>query len=87
MKQVDEKILEALGRLQDDPDFMVIRTWFLESAGEQDRLLRNGEGNALYRAQGASRELLEFCNLAASPHEQLGKLAQAKAGVHPFPQK
>lgn len=86
MRKVDETVLKALCNLEGNPDFRVIQQWFLESAADQDDILRNAESMPmLHRAQGASRELLEFCDLAATPREKAGKLAMQKAGVHTLP--
>lgn len=83
MRQPDEKVLKALCNLEGNPNFRVIQEWFLESAADQDRLLRSSESATLvYRAQGASKELLEFCKTAGSAKELAGKAAMSRAGVH-----
>jgi hypothetical protein len=86
VKKVDQKILQALCNLEGNADFRVIQEWFLESSADQDRILRSSESATIvYRAQGASKELLEFCDLAATPREKAGKLAMQKAGVRSIP--
>ena len=86
MERADEKILKALCNLESNPDFKVIQQWFLDSAATQDSVLRSAENAVLlYRAQGASRELLEFCELAATPRDKAGKRAQEKAGIYNIP--
>lgn len=86
MRQVDEKVLAALCNLQGDVNFRVIQEWFLESASDQDKLLRSSESAPLiYRAQGAVKELLEFCDIASTSKEKAGKLAMKKAGINSIP--
>ena len=86
MRKVDKKVLTALCNLEGNPDFRVIQEWFLESAADQDRVLRSAESAPiLYRAQGAVKELLEFCDNASTPREKAGKLAMEKAGIHAIP--
>ena len=86
MRKVDEKVLKALCNLEGNPDFRIIQEWFLESASDQDTILRSSESApVIYRAQGAVKEMLEFCDLAATPREKAGKLAMSKAGIHSFP--
>jgi len=83
MRRVDEKILTALCNLENNPNFRVIQEWFLESASDQDQLLRSSESAIIVsRAQGAVKELLEFCDIACTAKEKAGKLAMEKAGVH-----
>jgi len=82
MRRVDEKVLKALCNLEGNPDFRVIQEWFLDSAADQDKIMRQAEGpTMIYRAQGASKVLLEFCELAATPRDKAGKLAMEKAGI------
>lgn len=82
MKRLDERTLRALCALEDNPDFRVIQEWFLESASEQDKILRKAESSVLvYRAQGAINEHLSFCESAATPRDLAGKLAREKAGI------
>jgi len=82
----DERILTALCNLQNNPNFRVIQEWFLESASDQDTLLRSSESAIIVsRAQGAVKELLEFCDISATAKEKAGKLAMKKAGVHSIP--
>jgi len=86
MRKLDDKILKALCNLEGNPDFRVIQEWFLLSAQDQDKTLRSAESAPiLYRAQGAVKELLEFCENAATPRDIAGKLAQEKAGVRSIP--
>jgi len=86
MRKVDEKVLKALCNLEGNPDFRVIQEWFLESAADQDERLRSSESAPIiYRAQGAVKELLEFCDHAATPREKAGKLAMSKAGIRSIP--
>lgn len=86
MHQVDEKVLKALCNLEGNPDFRIIQEWFLESAADQDKILRSSESAVIVaRAQGASKELLEFCDHAATPREKAGKLAMKNAGIHTIP--
>lgn len=71
----DIAVLRALCNLEHDDDFKVIQQWFLDSAGDKDRTLREAEsGILLHRAQGASKELREFCSIAANPREIVRKL-------------
>jgi hypothetical protein len=52
----------------------------LDSASEKDKVLRNTEDHVLvFRAQGASKELLEFCEISADPKVLAGKLAKERA--------
>lgn len=86
MQTLDEKVLKAFCNLEHNPDFKVLQGWFLESASEQDRILRSAESAPiLYRAQGAIKEILEFCEIASTPKELAGKLAMQKAGVRSIP--
>ena len=86
MKKANEQILKALCNLEGNPDFRIIQEWFLESAAEQDTVLRSAESATIvYRAQGASKTLLEFCDLAASPREYAGKMAMKDAGIYGIP--
>ena len=86
MRKLDEKVLSALCNLEDNPNFRILQEWFLESAADQDKILRSSESAPiLYRAQGAVKELLEFCDIAATAKEKAGKLAMEKAGVHVIP--
>lgn len=83
MRRLDEKVLRALCNLENNPDFKVLQQWFLDSAQDQDNVLRSAESAPiLYRAQGAVKELLEFCEIASTPRDIAGKLAQEKAGIH-----
>ena len=82
MKRLNERTIKALCALEGDPNFRIIQEWFLESAAEQDQILRNAESNILFhRAQGASKELLEFCEKSATPRELAKKLAGEKVGI------
>lgn len=86
MRKVDEKVLQALCNLDGNTDFRVIREWFLESASDQDTVLRSAESSVLvYRAQGAVKELLDFCEMTTNPKEKAGKLRMEKAGVFVIP--
>lgn len=86
MRRPDERVIRALCALEDNPNFKVIREWFLASAGDLDNVLRKAEPTvAIYRAQGASRELLEFCELAAEPREKATRMAMERAGIHSIP--
>jgi hypothetical protein len=86
MKRPDKRVLQALCNLEDNPDFTVIREWFLESAADQDELLRSAESaTVVYRAQGASKELLEFVDVTANARDIATKSAMQEAGIHPFP--
>ena len=86
MRKVDAKILQALCSLDGNADFRVIREWFLESASDQDTVLRSAESSVLvYRAQGAVKELLDFCEMTTNPKEKAGKLRMEKAGIVSIP--
>ena len=86
MRKLNDKVLKALCNLEGNADFRVIQEWFLESASDQDKTLRSAESAPiLYRAQGAVTELLEFCEIASTPRDLAGKLAQQKAGVRSIP--
>ena len=86
MKKLDERTLKALCALEGNENFRVIQEWFLESAAIQDDTLRSAESAPiLYRAQGAVKELLAFCEAAATPRDLAGKLAMEKAGVRSIP--
>ncbi|HFD86869.1 MAG TPA: hypothetical protein ENJ35_04240 [Gammaproteobacteria bacterium] len=86
MRKLDERVLKALCNLEGNPDFRVIQEWFLESAADQDQTLRSAESAPLiYRAQGAVKELLQFCEIASTPKELAGKMAMKRAGVHSIP--
>jgi hypothetical protein len=86
MRKPEIHVLTALCNLENNPDFRIVREWFLESAGDQDDVLRSAESaHVMYRAQGAVKELLEFGYYAASPRELAGKLAAKKAGIHSIP--
>lgn len=86
MRKVDKKVLIALCNLEGNPDFRIIQEWFLESASDQDTVLRSAESSVIvYRAQGAVKELLEFCDSASTPREKAGKLAMEKAGIRAIP--
>jgi len=84
VKKPDESVIKALCALKSQsPDaYLVIQQWFMDSSGDQDRALRNAEApHILYRAQGASKELLECCEIFADPYELAGKLAMKKDGI------
>lgn len=86
MKRADKRVLQALCNLEDNPDFRIIREWFLESAAEQDQILRSSESSLLVsRAQGASKELLEFVEITANARDIAASTAMKEAGIHPFP--
>jgi len=86
LKKLDERTLKALCNLDGNADFRIIKEWFLESASDQDKVLRSAESAPiLYRAQGAVKELLEFCEYSSTPKELAGKMAMQKAGVHSIP--
>lgn len=83
MRKINKKTIDALCNLQDNNDFRVIREWFLESASDQDKVLRSSESAPIiYRSQGAVKELLEFCEVSGNAKTLAGKLAMEKAGVH-----
>ena len=76
------EVLKALCNLEGNHDFRVVRVWLQESAAAQDDILRSSEAAPIvYRAQGAVKELLAICEIAATPRELAGKLAAEKAGV------
>ena len=86
MKRPDKRVLQALCNLEDSADFRIIREWFLESAADQDQVLRSSESEILiYRAQGASKELLDFVEVTANARDIAAKSAMQEAGIHPFP--
>ncbi len=86
MRKADKKVLTALCNLDGNTDFRVIREWFLESASDQDGVLRSAESAPiLYRAQGAVKELLDFCEITSKPKELAGKMAMKDAGVQSIP--
>ena len=86
MRKLEKEVLIALCNLEDNPDFRKVREWFLESAADQDTVLRSAESAPiLYRAQGAVKELLEFCEVTTNPREKAGRLAMEQAGIHAIP--
>ena len=86
MRKLEDKVLQALCNLEGNPDFRTVQEWFLQSAADQDKLLRSSESATIvYRAQGAVKELLEFCELTAEPRKLAGKLKMEQAGIHVIP--
>lgn len=86
MRKPSKQVLVALCNLDSNADFRVIKEWFLESAADQDTVLRSAESAPiLYRAQGAIKELLEFCDISTDTKEKAGKLAQKQAGIRSIP--
>lgn len=84
MKRPDEKVLKALCNLENDADFAIVRRWVLESSQSQEQVLRQAESTpVLYRAQGAVKELLEFCEITATPRDLAKKLASNAGGYLP----
>ena len=86
MIRPDSKLLKALCSLEGNEDFRVVQAWMLESAQEQELKLRSAESAPIiYRAQGAVKQMLEFCEITATPRDLAGKLAMEKAGVRSIP--
>ena len=85
LNKPDEKVLKALCNLENNPDFKVVQNWFLESSHKADVSCRTAENVRLFRAQGASSVLLDFCDHAANSRSKAGKLAMEKAGIRAIP--
>ena len=81
----DDEVLQALCNLEDNPDFLKVRQWILNSEQEQLRVLRSAEGPEYLRAQGADRVLLAFVDFTAEPRKVAAKTAMKRAGITPFP--
>lgn len=83
MKRPDMEIARALVNLENNPDFRKVRQWILDSAAEQDMMLRTSDStHAMYRAQGASKELLGLLEATANPKELATDLAKERAGFN-----
>jgi len=90
MRRITERVAVALNamKVRCPDEYKIIQQWFLESLQDMDHALRKRESAVeIYRAQGASRELLDFCEIAADPADVAGKLRMEKAGVHAIPSK
>jgi hypothetical protein len=86
MRKPSKAVLMALCNLDNNADFRVIKEWFLESASDQDTVLRSSESAPiLYRAQGAVKELLDFCDISTDTKEKAGKMAMKQAGIRTIP--
>ena len=82
MRKPDKRILTALCNLEANPDYRIVLEWIVESSNDLDTTLRQSDNQvALFRAQGALKELHGLSSYSSNPRELAGKLAMQQAGV------
>lgn len=86
LQKCNEKIWEAMTRLQGSKDFEVVLSWLRDSLSEADRHSVGLDGNNVYRDQGERRTVRQILDEVAFSREYLEKVNQGKQskGFSPF---
>lgn len=71
---LERKHYEAMVRLRGNADFGLFKDVLREYMAEAIEQLKNGDGNLIYKAQGAARVLERVLDLDAKAPETLDKL-------------
>jgi len=85
VKKPNLEVLKALSQLKhtNERAFGILQGWVLDSAHEQELVLRqSSELHAIFKAQGSISQLLTIAQTMGDVDELAPKAAMNKAGIH-----